>query len=165
MHCQNSKFRLNKQFGITWNPLAASTASWVVKGFWMNFPLHLVHLDINWSSEILSWNVSITCRSQEDHVKTTKPLHWTYIRVTSSSWSFFRRLFSLYIWFFIKYSCLRILASRVKSTLFSFCAWSIRSLVKINGRFSQVHVSSDFYVTKDKIVFSMAFSRKCIIKY
>lgn len=50
--------------------------------------------------------------------------------LTSSSCSFLRRLFTLYIWLFNKYSCLNNLASRVKITLFSFLACSIRSLKK-----------------------------------
>lgn len=61
MHCQNSIFLLKRQLGIFWKPLAASTASSVVSGFWINFPLHFVHLDISRSSEISNWNVWITC--------------------------------------------------------------------------------------------------------
>lgn len=61
MHCQNSMFLLNKQLGIFWKPFAASTASSVDRGFWMNLPLHLEHLDISWSSLIFNWKVSMTC--------------------------------------------------------------------------------------------------------
>ena len=66
MHCQNSKFLSNKQLGILWKPFAASTASSVVRGFWMNIPLHLVHLDISRSSLIINWKVSMTCINWQD---------------------------------------------------------------------------------------------------
>lgn len=142
MHCQNSKFWLNKQFGIRWKPFAASTASSVVRGFWINLPLHFVHLDINWSSLIFSWNISITCKNIRNFsYKNTASSLWLMIAAlsclklanrrtkhTSSSCSFFRRLFTLYIWFFNIYWCLSSLASRVNSTLFSLWAWPISSL-------------------------------------
>lgn len=150
MHCQNSKFLSNRQLGILWKPFAASTASSVDRGFWMNLPLHLVHLDIKSSSAITNWNASITCRTFLrsaclDLMKITVtrldnwykcqligPIwlhwHWNSCMHTSSSCSFFNRLFILYIWFCNKYSCLNNLASRVRRTLFSLCACAISSL-------------------------------------
>lgn len=53
--------RLKRQLGITWKPFEAAIASSIVNGFWMNLPLHFVHLDISCSSVIFNWKVSITC--------------------------------------------------------------------------------------------------------